>query len=214
LFAAALADLTAAGAQLVEIDYTPDPKMWEDEFTVLLFELREGVDAYLRGSPANIPVRSLADVAEFNRAHAAEEMRWFGQDTFEQALATTDRAAYQTARETSLRLAATDGIDRLLAEHQVAFLIAPTEGPAWPVDLVLGDHFVGGTGAGSLAAIAGYPHLTVPMGAVEGLPIGLSFIGGAWTDHAILKAGAAYERARTTPLAVPSFAPWAPLASE
>lgn len=212
LFAAALADLTRAGAVLVEIDYKPDEKMWDDEFTVLLFELREGVDAYLAGSPANIPVRSLADVVAFNQANSAAEMRWFGQETFERSLQTTDRAVYEAARENSLRMAGAEGIDLLLAEHQVAFLIAPTEGPAWPVDLVLGDHFVGGTGAGSLAAIAGYPHLTVPMGAVEGLPVGLSFMGGQWDDHAILQAGAAYERSRSAELAVPRFAPWSPLA--
>ena len=105
------------------------------------------------------------------------------------------------------RLAGPEGIDRLLRENTVAVLIAPTEGPAWPIDLVTGDHFLP-IGAGSLPAIAGYPHLTVPMGAVEGLPVGLSFIGGKWDDARVLELGAAYERARTAPLAVPSFKRW------
>ena len=115
------------------------------------------------------------------------------------------RAAYDAARAGSLRLAGPEGIDRLLGENGVAFLVAPTMGPAWLTDLVLGDHYEGSIGAGSLAAIAGYPHLSVPMGAVEGLPVGLSIIGARWDDAAVLCAGAAYERARSAPLAVPNF---------
>jgi amidase len=210
LFEQAMRDLEAAGAVLVEVDFEPDESMYADEFTVLLYELREGLDAYLSGSPADIPVRSLADVIAFNQANAEAEMRWFGQDIFELAAVTTDRAEYERARANSLRLAGPEGIDRLLAGHNVALLVAPTEGPAWPIDLVLGDHFTSGIGAGSLAAIAGYPHLTVPMGAVERLPVGLSFIGPAWADHAVLQAGAAYERVRTASVPQPRLQPWSP----
>lgn len=208
VFDRALADMRAAGAELVEVDFTRDPAMGEAEFTVLLFELREGLDAYLRASPANIPVRSLADVIAFNTANAAEEMRWFGQDIFEQSLRTTDRAAYEKARADSLRMAGREGIDRLLKEHNVAVLVAPTTGMAWPIDLVYGDAYPGGIGAGSLAAIAGYPHLTVPMGAVDRLPLGLSFIGAKWDDLTVLRAGAVYEGVRSAPLSEPSFGPW------
>jgi amidase len=210
LFERALADLKAAGAIPVEIEYDFPEAAWADELTVLLFELREGLNAYLAGSPADIPVRSLADVIAFNQAHAAEELRWFGQDLFVQAEGTTDRAAYEKALANIRSAAREQGIDRLMAENDVSFLIAPTEGPAWTSDLVLGDHFAGSVGAGYLAAIAGYPHLTVPMGAVEGLPMGLSFIGGQWQDHAVLQAGAAYEAKRGAVLAQPSFAPWKP----
>lgn len=209
VFEAALADLKAAGAELVEIDWEADPKMGEDEYTVLLYELREDLGAYLRGSPADIPVRSLADVIAFNKAHAAEELRWFGQDIFEAAETTTDRAAYEAARANSLDLAGTKGIDWLLGTYRVQFLVAPTVGPAWSTDLVNGDNYDGSIGAGSLAAIAGYPHLSVPMGAVEGLPLGLSIMGPKWDDHAVLKAGAAYERARTAKLAPPGYERWA-----
>ena len=181
--------------------------MGRDEFAVLLYELREDLGAYLRGLPGNPPVRSLADVIAFNKAHAAEELRWFGQDLFEQAEKTTDQAAYQKARANSLRLAGKDGIDKLLAEHKLDLLVAPTAGPAWPIDLVTGDHYLG-VGAGSLAAIAGYPHLTVPMGAVEGLPVGLSFLGAKWEDRRVLEAGAAYERARTVAVPRPSLQRW------
>jgi len=209
LFETALADLRAAGAELVEIEFQPDAAMYNDEFIVLLYEFRTGLDAYLQSSPADIPVRSLADVVAFNREQAAAEMRWFGQDTFELALTATDPQIYQPARANSLRLAGAEGIDRLLAENDVAFLIAPTTGPAWVIDLVLGDNFGDPAIGAGLAAIAGYPHLTVPMGAVERLPVGLSFIGPRWGDRAVLGAGAAYERARTAPLVAPRLAPWA-----
>ena len=107
-------------------------------------------------------------------------------------------------------MAGIETIDKLLAEHDVEFLVSPTRGPAWMSDLVLGDHFNGSIGFGSPAAIAGYPHLTVPMGAVERLPVGISFIGPKWADHNVLKVGAAYERARTAELPEPSFKRWSP----
>ena len=93
-------------------------------------------------------------------------------------------------------------------------LVAPTVGPAWTTDLVNGDHYNGSIGAGSLAAVAGYPHLTVPMGAVEGLPVGVSFMGAKWADSAVLQIGAAYERARSAAPAVPSFERWVPAAAD
>jgi amidase len=208
LFERALADLRRAGAELVEIDFEPNDKMGEDEFLVLQFELREDLAAYLASSPADIPVRTLDEVIAFNEARAAEEMRWFGQEIFLTAAKTTDRAAYEAARANSLRLAGPEGIDKLLTEHRVAFLTAPTTGPAWATDLVNGDHYEGSIGAGSLAAIAGYPHLSVPMGAVEGLPVGLSIIAAKWQDAAVLRAGAAYERARSELVPEPGLAPW------
>lgn len=209
LFDQALSDMRAAGAVLVEIDYTPHPAMGEAEYAVLLYELREGLDAYLQGSPADLPVRSLEQVIAFNRTHAAQELRWFGQDIFEAALAATDEGAYRQARDTSLRLAGAEGIDRLLADHGVDLLVAPTEGPAWPIDLLAGDRFLSPpVGAGNLAAIAGYPHLSVPMGAVEGLPVGLSIMGTKWQDARVLQAGAAFERTRSAVLAPPRFVRW------
>ena len=210
LFEQALSDLESAGAVLVDVHYEFPEEAWQDELTVLLYELRETLDAYLAGSPADIPVRSLADVIAFNAEHAGEEMRWFNQDLFEMAAATTDEAAYEAALANILRLSREEGIDRLLAENDVQLLVAPSEGPAWATDLLHGDNYRFEVGAGYLPAIAGYPHLTVPMGAMEELPIGLSFIGGKWDDHAVLKAGAAYERARSAQLAVPDFRPWTP----
>ncbi len=206
VFETALADLRASGAELVEINQDFDDAMFDDEGTVLYYELRENLGAYLRSLPGNPPIRSLADAIAFNKAHP-EELRWFGQETFEKAEATTDRAVYEKARANSLRMAGKDGIDRLLAVHKVTLLIAPTERPAWPIDLVTGDHYTP-VGAGSLAAIAGYPHLTVPMGAVDGLPVGLSFMAAAWDDKHVLEAGAAYERARSAAVPKPSLKRW------
>jgi amidase len=163
LFAQAIADLRAAGSQVVEFDLERDEAMGKDEFTVLLYEFREEIDAYLAGSPADIPVRSLADLIAFNAALPDTELRWFGQDLFEMSLQATDHDAYLAARANSRRLAGAEGINRMLAEHEVDLLVVPTRGPAWLSDLVLGDNYDGSIGAGSLAAIAGYPHLTVPM---------------------------------------------------
>lgn len=211
VFETALADLRRAGAVLVDVDYAPPGELWQAALPVLLHELRVEMDRYLSTRPGTIGgPRSLADVVAFNRDNAVQEMRWFGQDLFEKALTTTDAEAYATQLATLRRLTRSEGIDRLLAENNVAFLVAPTTGPAWSTDLVNGDNFGGSIGAGFLAAIAGYPHLTVPMGAVEGLPVGLSIMGARWADHEVLKAGAAYEKARTAKLPAPSFRPWRP----
>ena len=196
-FDAALAVLRARGATLVEIDEFDRKDMGRHEFTVLLTEFKAGLNDYLRSSPAAIPVRSLADVIAFNKAHAAQEMPLFGQDIFEQAEKTKglDDPEYEKARARSLMLAGAQGIDRLLEEHRLVALVGPTMPAAWKIDAVHGDQISGG-GAGSLAAIAGYPHLTVPMGLVKGLPVGLSFIGPKWSDAMILNLGYAYEQAR------------------
>ncbi len=211
VFETALADLERAGAVLVDIEFEPDTAMYGDSFTVLMFELREEMGKYLRSLPemeGQDTPRSLTDLIAFNAAHADKEMRWFGQDLFELAETTTDREVYETARANAVRIAGEETLDMLLAENTVQFLVAPTRGPAWTSDLVNGDNFNGSIGFGSPAAIAGYPHLTVPMGRVEALPVGISFFGAKWADHEVLKLGAAYERARTAELPGPTFERW------
>jgi len=204
-FERALALLKAQGATLVEIREFDEKDMGKHEFTVLLAEFKAGLNDYLKSSPAPIPVRSLADVIAFNKANAAREMPLFGQDIFEKAEATKGLAdpAYRKARARSLEIAGRQGIDRLLKEHRLDALVGPTMPPAWKIDAVNGDQISGG-GAGSLAAVAGYPHLTVPMGLVKGLPVGLSFIGPKWSDALILSLGHAYEQARG-PFPAPRF---------
>lgn len=211
VFGKARADLEAAGAVLVEIEHDINTDMFRDSFTVLKFELREEMGNYLRSIPEISGVktpRSLADLIAFNEANAARELRWFGQETFIEAEAETDREKYEKARENAVRIAGKETLDAIMAEHDVQFLIAPTRGPAWVSDLVNGDSFNGSIGFGSPAAIAGYPHLTVPMGAIENLPVGISFFGAKWADHDVLQVGAAYEKTRTTPLPAPSFKRW------
>jgi amidase len=152
---------------------------------------------YLKSSPAPIGVRTLADLIAFDKAHAQQEMTLFGQEQFEQAEKTKglDDPAYKKARQASFQAAGPNGIDRLLQEYKVVALVGPTAGPAWKIDAVNGDQFSGG-GAGSLAAVAGYPHLTVPMGLVKGMPVGLSFMGPKWSEARLLSLGYAYEQAR------------------
>ena len=210
VFGTALEDLERAGAVLVDIEFQPNGEMYRDSFTVLMFELREQMGKYLASLPGENLPRSLADLIAFNELNAGTELRWFGQDLFELAERTTDLEAYEKARENAVRIAGKETIDALLAEHDVRFLVAPTRGPAWMSDLVLGDNFNGSIGFGAPAAIAGYPHLTVPMAHVEGLPVGLSIIGAQWADHDVLNAGYAYEQARTAELAEPTFERWAP----
>lgn len=195
-FEAALGVLRAQGAVLVDIAEGPNRgEIGRNEFTVLLNELKAGLNDYLATTPPTVTTRTLADVIAFNRA-TPRELALFGQDTFEAAEATPglDSEAYRTARATSLRLAGAEGIDKLLRDHNVDALVGPTMPAAWPIDAVHGDQISGG-GAGGLAAVAGYPHLTVPMGLVRGLPVGLSFIGPKWSDSLILSLGYAYEQA-------------------
>jgi len=197
LFDAALKQMESLGATLVEIadSRKGTEGLGAAEFEILLTELKADLATYLASLPnANGP-KSLADVIAFNKANP-DELKWFGQDTFELAESKggLDSPTYLAAREKAARLAGPEGIDRLLKEQGVDLLVGVTNGPAWVSDLKKGDSY-NGPSASQLPAVAGYPHLTVPMGAVEGLPIGLSFIGPKWSDAAVLAAGYAYEQA-------------------
>ncbi len=194
-FEGALAQLRAAGAELVEVKEFKGGNFGNAEYQVLLTEFKAGLNAYLQGSPANIPVRSLADVIAFNAANAVAEMPLFGQDIFEEAEQTKGLfdPAYRKARADSLRIASED-LERLL--KGVDAIVFPTRPAAWKIDAVHGDVSPGGNSIGSMAAVAGYPHLTVPMGQVRGLPVGLSFIGPKWSDGRLLAFGHAFELRR------------------
>jgi amidase len=217
VFAQALAVLRAQGATLVDITELKDrDKIGEAEVLVLNTELKADLNAYLASTPPAVKTRTLAEVIAFNSAHADRELALFGQETFVKAEATKglDDPAYQAARATSLRLAGRDGIDAMLAANHLDALVSPTMPPAWKIDAVNGDQSTG-AGAGSLAAVAGYPHLTVPMGAVTGLPVGLSIIGPAWSEARLLSYGYAYEQAahtKVTPRFLPSIEGVPPIA--
>jgi amidase len=194
VFKRALAVLKERGAVLVDVNDYNMGQIAKNENLVLQTELKADLDSYLAGSPPAVKSRTLAQLIAFDDAHP-EEMTWFGQGYFIKAEHTKGLKdpAYIKARATNLRLAGPDGIDRLLREHGVAALISPTQSPAWVIDLVNGD--AGGAGDSSLPAVATYPYITVPMGEVHGLPVGLSFIGAKWSEARLLGLAYDYEQA-------------------
>ena len=205
-FDTALAILKQQGATLVEIKKFDDSAIGKNENVVLQTELKADMAKYLKSSPAPIASRTLADLITFDKAHEQQEMTLFGQEYFLMAEKTKglDDPAYKKARRASFMAAGPNGIDRMLKQYNVVALVAPTMPPAWPIDAVLGDAPVGGGEAASLAAVAGYPHLTVPMGLVKGLPVGLSFVGPKWSEARLLSLGYAFEQARG-PFPTPKF---------
>ena len=200
----ALTLLRAYGAEIVEIKEFGGSKTQPKQLQVLLTEFKAGLNAYLATTPPAVKTRTLAQVIAFNKA-TPRELALFGQDLFEQAEKTKglDDPDYKKQRDYGIAYAGPNGIDRLLKAHKLDALIGPTVSAAWPIDAVHGDQYPGG-GGGYLAAMAGYPHLTVPMGRAKGLPVGLSFIGPKWSDAMVLSLGHAYERARG-PLPAPRF---------
>ena len=205
VFEQALATLRARGAVLVDpADIPGGDKLDADEQIVLQYEFKDGINRYLQTRQGPGP-RSLAGLITYNEAHTGAEMPFFRQELFTQSNARgelTDRL-YVEARERGRRLAGAEGIDAALAKDRLDVLVAPTLGPAWTTDLVNGDHVLGG-GVSTPAAVAGYPHVTVPMGLVEGLPVGLSFVGTAWTEGKLIGYAYAFEQA-THARRVPEF---------
>ncbi|HAY05383.1 MAG TPA: amidase [Hyphomonas sp.] len=197
-FDAALRVMTQLGATLVDIEgqATP-PAFWGEALAVLEYEFKASLDAYLAQAAPGVTARSLSDVIVFNTHHAEEELALFGQDLLESSEAKgplTDEA-YLTSLANIQRATREDGIDRLLAEFGVDVLVAPS-GPVSPrIDPVNGDTWPEWAGAGYLAAVAGYPVLSVPMGNVHGIPVGVSFTGAKGTDARLLSYGHAYETA-------------------
>ena len=178
------------------------------EYEVLLYEFKAGLNAYLGGLPASVPVRSLADVIAFNEAHRNQELSWFGQETMIKAEAKgpLTEQAYLDALATCRRVSREEGIDAVMARHRLDALIAPTGGPAWMTDMLTGDTGIGGST--SPAAVAGYPSVTVPAAQWRGLPLGLSFFGSAWSEARLLRLAHAFELAvgaRRAPLFYPTL---------
>jgi amidase len=197
LFEKALTALHNAGATLVDPADLPNiDALLNDssEIIVLIYEFKRDLNAYL-ATRTGVPIHSLADAIAFNNAHASQELQYFGQEYFELAQSDTfTEAQYQEALEVGHRLAGAEGIDAALAANNVTALVAPSGGPAWTTDLINGDHFGGSSTYPS--AVAGYPIVNVPMGFVDGvLPVGLSFLGTAWSEPTLIKYAYAYEQA-------------------
>lgn len=181
------------GAELVEFEFENSRRMGGPSYQVLLYEFKADLNKYLKSHP-NAKPKSLADLINFNSENAAREMPWFEQEIFEAAENKGDLSEkeYRDALEESKRLAGKEGIDAELKKHNLDAIFAPTNGPAWTIDWVNGDHF--GGGSSSPAAISGYPSITVPAGFVHGLPVGISFFAEAWSEPKLLKIAYAFEQ--------------------
>ena len=202
---AALRTLRELGAVLVDPADIPTVGGPDPELDVLLYEFKDGLNKYLAALPRS-NVRTLADLIRFNEAHADRELRYFGQELFEQAEAKgplTD-PRYREALEQSQRLAGREGLDAILDRHRLDALVAPTEGPAVTTDLINGDRGLGGTS--SFPARAGYPIVTVPAGYSFGLPVNISFLGRAFSEPTLIRLAYAFEQA-TTVRRPPAFLP-------
>lgn len=194
----AIKRMKAGGATIVPLTIEAGrfDGLGDAELKVLLTELKANMAAYLGALPPGlVKHKSLADIIAFNKANADTELQHFGQELFEEAekMGDLNDPAYRAARAKSLEMAGPQGIDRILVENKIDLIVGQTNGPAWLTTLGKGDDFTGPS-MSRLPAIAGYPHLTVPMGAVDGLPVGLSFIGAKWSDALVLRAGHAFER--------------------
>jgi amidase len=211
LMESALEAMKGLGADLVDpADIPTRGEFGDAEYEVLLHEFKADLNSYLAGLGAAAPVRTLAEVIEFNERNADRQMPYFGQDVFVEAqekgpLTSPD---YLEALATSRRLSRTEGIDAVMDANRLDAIIAPTGGPAWTTDLVNGDHFLGGSS--SAAAVAGYPNITVPTGFIRGLPVGISFFGRAWSEPTLIKVAYAFEQA-TRFRRPPEFKPTADL---
>lgn len=185
--------LRDAGAVLVdELEYPAGRGWGGDEFTVLLHEFKRDLNQYL--ATATTEVESLEALIALNNSTAHSAMPHFGQELFVMAQARTaaDEEAYRSARDNARKLAGEQGIDALLATHNLDMLIAPTTAPAWKIDHINGDHYQGSASSGP--AVAGYPHISVPMGRVGHLPVGLSFFAGAGSEATLIEAAYAFEQ--------------------
>lgn len=198
----ALKVLTAKGAMLIDVELPNAGKYGNSETEVLTYELKAGLNAYLAECKPGAPIRTLKDLIEFNEKNRDRELKYFGQELFIRAEAKggLDSKEYLDALANCRKLSREEGIDKIMAEQKLDALVAPSNGPTWITDFIKGDN--SGGGFSQAAAVAGYPHITVPAGYVAGLPIGISFVAGAWQEGTLIKLAYAFEQAtqhRRTP---------------
>ena len=211
VFELAIDDMKAMGAVIVDPANLPNMDAGSVfqalPLVVLNYEFKANINKYFQSLGPTAPVKSLTELIAFNDKHPDREMPYFGQERLIESEATTglDDPRYLKALASVQRWTRTDGIDALMAKHNLDAIVAPTAGPAWLIDHIRGDRFDGGDSAGT-AAIAGYPDITVPMGQVAGLPVGVSFFGRAWSEPTLFKLAYAYEQA-TKRRQVPTFVP-------
>jgi amidase len=205
---AALQALRDARAVVVDPADIPNAGEYDSaERQVLLYEFKADLNAYLRAWAPTAPTKTLADLIAFNERARAREMPYFGQEIFElaEAKGPLTEQEYLDALETCGRLSRAEGIDKVMDEQRLDAIVAPTGSPAWPIDLVNGDHFLGASS--TPGAVSGYPHISVPAGYSFGLPVGLTFLGRAWSEGKLLALAYAFEQAvqaRTAPRYLPT----------
>jgi amidase len=192
----ALNVLKQQGAVLVDPADIPTIGKFDDaELNVLMYELKADLNAYFARLGAGAPIHSLKELIEYNERNAKSEMPYFGQELFLKAEAKGPLTSkeYIDALKLCRRMSRKEGIDATMKKFKLDALVAPTDSPAWLTDLIDSDHFLGGSS--TIAAVAGYPSITVPAGFVFGLPIGISFFGRAWSEPTLLKFAYAFEQA-------------------
>jgi amidase len=202
----AVADLKRQGAEVIELDYSMEEKVHGSSFTVMLYEFKDGLTRYFASLGGKARVKDLYELMEFNKKDSVE-LRYFDQNLLKLAYekGSLEDKEYKEALTTMLKSTRDDGIDKLLKENKLDALMAPTGSPAWKTDLINGDHFMGGSS--SLAAISGYPAITVPMGFIDELPVGVSFFSKAWSEPLLIEIAFAYEQStkhRKAPKFIPS----------
>lgn len=192
----AIAAIKSAGAAVVDhADLAGAGKFDDAELDVLLYEFKDGLNKYLASHGAEAPAKTLAELIAWNEKEKAREMPWFAQELFLRAekKGPLTEAAYKGARAKCVRMSRAEGIDATLAKYKLDAIVFPSNQPAWLTDYLNGDHFTGGNT--TFAAVAGYPSITVPMGLVHGLPVGLSFVGAAWSEAKLIRLAYSFEQA-------------------
>jgi amidase len=196
------------GAEIIDpADIETAKEIGDIEFDILLYEFKDDLNRYLGNLPASVTVRNLTDLIAYNESNKEKEMPWFGQELFimaDKKGPLTDKVYLKEVADLK-RLAGKEGIDATLQKNRLDAIIAPTGGPSWKTDCVNGDHFSGGSSAP--AACAGYPAITVPSGFIFGLPVGITFMGTAWSEPALIKIAYAFEQA-TRHRKVPEYKPY------
>lgn len=189
----AIADMRLRGAAIIEIEMPKSPNYEDASFQVLLYEFKDGLNKYLNGVCDSVSVRSLNDLIAFNKSDSVE-LKYFDQKLLEMAekKGSLESEDYKKALSLMLKATREEGIDKVMNDNKLDAIIAPTGSPAWKTDLLLGDHFVGGSS--SLAAISGYPAITVPMGFIDNMPVGITFFGKAWSEPALIEIAYGYEQ--------------------
>ena len=192
----ALDVLKAQGATLIDLPDLPNASKYaQSEYEVLLYEFKADMAAYLAEFAPNLPIKSLADIMAFNEKNRDRVMSYFEQEHMARAAAKggLDEKVYLDALANNLKFSREEGIDKALLDNKLDALVAPSGSPAWLTDFIRGDNSGGGFSSG--AAVAGYPHITVPAGFVSGLPVGISFVGTAWSEPKLIAMAYAFEQA-------------------